>query len=811
MSVSFNQKTFTKDAQPFFLNSGEIQYFRIPRKYWEMHLQKAKDAGLNAVCTYIPWDWHEEEEGQFDFSGQTHPQKNLEAWLDLCQQYGLMAIVKPGPVILAEYRGAGIPFWFIDKLGQECRVKNSRGEIAQSDCMTFMHPTYLGYVRKWYDAVIPVLEKRQMKNDGPVIMMQVCNEVGVFTWLAHQADYSPYCLERYAQFLQDKYDDIQALNAVYATSYTSFAEVQPPSDTTTTYESREEWAHDIDWHQFWRWYYGDYLRLLMSELCDRGMSVPFYHNLPGWIYGSGWEFPLNITMYSNLYDQSYPDMIFGVDHIPEYLSYRNAHDDRGINDITLAMQGGGPLFAAEFQAGSREYHVVTTPREMQLFYKASLAHGLKGWNYYMFSQGKNPQGKGFSGSSFYWFTPLNFKGEESSLYPVIQETSALVQSMEQEIITSDRKSEIAVLFYEPYYATELEKQANLAACEMHLQPSQHRRRAYFDGVLKALHLLNIEYNVVDIQRCSDEDLKRYKQVWMFSTEICDADSQSKVVCYMEQGGQTVIYPTVPSLGLDIKPCTILQEALNVTDNKVIEVDSPLVELLGRVDVKCLNPLRVFDTSLESIAQVDGQSVGFKASVGQGQAVVLGFSLSFETEEHRWIYEDLCKLSDARLRWVDTSSERTLVHQRFSEDGALLFVGNYYNEEDVTSVTYTHPLSQKPVSWPLALDKVTLPQTYGVVTAIHQRLAEDLYILHSTSDLLGVERKDDQLVLMLKGDRDLKGEIVFEGVAVASLQKVTLGQKEVALQEKDAYYYVHYDHPHGELLSLTLSLSLTSKV
>ena len=75
---------------------------------------------------------------------------------------------------------------------------------------------------------------------------------------------------------------------------------------------------------------------------ERGVTVPLYHNLPGWIYGHGYEFPVNITMYEDLFrDKS--EIIFGVDHIPEFLSYRNMHDDRIINDITGAMQGNKPL------------------------------------------------------------------------------------------------------------------------------------------------------------------------------------------------------------------------------------------------------------------------------------------------------------------------------------------------------------------------------------------------------------------------------------------------------------------------------------
>jgi len=68
---------------------------------------------------------------------------------------------------------------------------------------------------------------------------------------------------------------------------------------------------------FWRTYYGDYLRMLTGMARDRGVSVPLYHNLPGWIYGHGYEFPVNITMYEDLFgDKS--EIIFGIDHIPEF-------------------------------------------------------------------------------------------------------------------------------------------------------------------------------------------------------------------------------------------------------------------------------------------------------------------------------------------------------------------------------------------------------------------------------------------------------------------------------------------------------------
>jgi beta-galactosidase len=389
MTFRVEGSNFYHNGKKIFLNSGEIHYFRIKRELWSKHLQAAKEAGLTTVSTYVPWAWHEPTEGVFDFNGTSCPERDLLGWIERCLAFGLNCIVKPGPFILAEFRGAGLPDWFLERHGNEVKMRNSRGEIVPSDGLCLFHATYLEKVAKWYDRVMPLIAQNEISAGGPIIMMQVCNEIGVFSWLAHQADYSQPVKDRFAAYLSGRFKSIDEVNRLWGTHYNDFASVELPPDGRSPYQSKGDRARDYEWHRFWRTYYGDYLRMLAKMARDKGVTIPMYHNLPGWIYGSGYEFPVNITMYEDLFmDRS--DIIFGVDHIPEYLSYRNMHDDRIINDITRAMQGNKPLFAAEFQCGSREHHVVTNPREMELFYKASIANGLTGWNYYMFSQGVTP-------------------------------------------------------------------------------------------------------------------------------------------------------------------------------------------------------------------------------------------------------------------------------------------------------------------------------------------------------------------------------------------------------------------------------------
>ena len=109
MSFEAAPEYFFKDGKPHFLVSGEIHYFRLDPKLWEKHLRLLKQAGANTTSTYIPWDWHEYEDGKFDFTGKTNPARNIINYIQLCTKVGLDLIVKPGPYILAEYEGEGLP------------------------------------------------------------------------------------------------------------------------------------------------------------------------------------------------------------------------------------------------------------------------------------------------------------------------------------------------------------------------------------------------------------------------------------------------------------------------------------------------------------------------------------------------------------------------------------------------------------------------------------------------------------------------------------------------------------------------------
>lgn len=806
MEFKLGRDVFEQDGRPVFLLSGEIHYFRIDRTLWDRHLAEAVEAGLRTVSSYVPWAWHEPHEGLFDFEGTTHPQRNLKAWVDACARHGLTCILKPGPFILAEFRGAGLPDWFVEQYAGQVRMRNSLNELVSSDGVNLFHPTYLKYVERWYDQIIPFIARHQASNGGPVIMMQLCNEIGVFSWLAHQADYSQDTRQRFIVWLEKKYGNIDNLNHIWNTRYQAFDQIFLPPDGRRPYVNAADRARDYDWHLFWRTVYGDYLRLLTNMVRQRGLTLPLYHNLPGWIYGHGYEFPVNHTMYDDLYgDKS--ELVFGVDHIPEFLNHRNMHDDRIINDITLAMQGDKPLFAAEFQSGSREYHVVTNPREMALFYKASIAHGLKGWNYYMFSQGKNPPRKGYSGETFYWFNPLTADGNRTSAFDLVKQTNRLISTIEQLVLQSERRSEICVLFYPPYYATELER-PETGASDLNFVPAAIRRSAWFDGLLKALQLLNVDYDMADLSRTSAQALSKYRQVYAFCTDEMDARDQMVLIDYARLGGQLVIFPSLPERDLHQQRCTLLSDALNIRPAGKESIDSPLIDLLHLSDIKCANPQIIYnqeDIANEAVLArtLSGAVCGWQKPLDQGSVVHLGTWLGFDTEGHLPAYKALLDLSDARQQQALATPFLT-ARQRFSPDGqGLLFIANYYNEEQSGKLSYTHPATGETIALPYSGNELTWPPLYAVLSPVNMMLVKGLNLLHTTSDLLQVSVSAHRIQLTITGDRDLMGELVLEGGLVNQVVHLYIDEQPLDFELHSGRIVIHYQHPHRHLINVEI--------
>uniref|UniRef100_A0A3B1IU17 Galactosidase, beta 1-like n=1 Tax=Astyanax mexicanus TaxID=7994 RepID=A0A3B1IU17_ASTMX len=152
---------FLKDGKPFQYISGSIHYSRVPRSYWKDRLTKMYMSGLNAIQVYIPWNFHESEQGVFEFEGE----KDVEYFLNLANQTGLLVILRPGPYICAEWEMGGLPAWLLHN-------PNIILRSADSD--------YLQAVSDWMAVLLTKMRPWLYQNGGNIISVQVENEYGSY-------------------------------------------------------------------------------------------------------------------------------------------------------------------------------------------------------------------------------------------------------------------------------------------------------------------------------------------------------------------------------------------------------------------------------------------------------------------------------------------------------------------------------------------------------------------------------------------------------------------------------------------------------
>jgi beta-galactosidase len=386
----------------------------------------------------------------------------------------------------------------------------------------------------------------------------------------------------------------------------------------------------------------------------------------------------------------------------------------------------------------------------------------------------------------------------------------VVKTSESIIVEAKRKAEICVLFYPPYYATELERPVS-GECELLFTPSSIRRPAYFDGLLKALLVLNIDYDMADLSTTSSADLSKYKQVWAFCTDEMNAADQQTIVDYASEGGNIVLFPYLPDREMSNNLCTIIRGALKVSPSGKEIIDSPLIDIYEHKDIKCANPLIVYSpdnlTNAEIIARtLNGSICGFEKSLEKGSVIHLGTWIGFDTEGQKPVYETILKKSGAKLRQSSSGNENIAVRERFtSKNSAILFVGNYYNEDHVGKVSYTHPENGEQMSIPYVKNEMLWPSLYGVLSPLCLEIRKGIKILHCTSDILNISKTEGKVEMTLFGNRDLHGEIVFDGTNINEIKSAIIGSVVLKMQNDGKRIAFTYEHKHNQDFVLVISI------
>jgi beta-galactosidase len=607
--------------------SGEIQYFRIEKERWGQVLDQLRETGCNTVSTYIPWGWHEPVEGRFDFTGKTHPCRDLKGFLALVKKKKFDLMVRPGPYINAETTGQGHPLWLLDD--PKYLVFGNNGKpLAQSECyfgvpVSYLCPAYLAKVRKWFKAVIPLfrnfpgLKSFQVDNEISYNIMHVSKEKHA----TYKLDYQPYITKKgglFQQWLRRKYKKVDALNRGWRTRLASFDQAKAPVDPGKQTEG--DFVRTTDWLAFKEWGMAHFLRTLCEYAYADGIRVPFVVNSPliddSCVY----------TFHKHVEDPRW-EVIAGLDLYPGAVRPEEIGWMQSMVEFARSTgcerPGGIEICACEIYF---RHHWIQERFDYESLFKLLTATGLIDINYYWFSDGYNFDGFGCLGSRQIYNAPITREVKKRYQFKEIVDNNKFIKS-HPEIYRMKTKYNVA-LTYDDFYSQASRFDTPWAT-------EWHDEMIHGEGNMGCLiDLLGVENISAQMLHITD-DFSKIEAPTLIMTvyDYWRRGTAEKVIDYVEKGGDVIIFGRLPMLDEQLYPYPEFSRWLGVKPdhvypayNRAVRTVTPVIyqndsyQFHSKVQV-----YKVLDKKATVFAAIEGgkYAAGVDVKKGKGRVRVFG--------------------------------------------------------------------------------------------------------------------------------------------------------------------------------------------
>jgi hypothetical protein len=522
VDIYLAENELTIAGQADILYGGEFQYFRIPAHLWAESLRLLAEAKINFISCYIPWIWHEYEEGHLDFTGETLPERNLARFLELVESHDLALVVRPGPYVYGEYQGFGIPDWLRKKHPEILMVYETG--LASNE-VALNHPVFLDYTCRWLKTVITYLSPQFAS--GRIIACQLDNETGLpqFGGVAYSGDFNPHTVETYQHWLEQQYPSLAHLNRIWHTDFDSFEAIEPPRKSAYAPVPFRQWAAFIED------YIAQYLERLKAYLRELALDGLLYTNDPylcQWPNNSYKKSRLALTGY-DIYSKfttdtdATHDVPFGISFAPEY--YRN-------------LNPGRLLMGVEVGAGWFDPRVKVQKEALLQNGMVALLRGMRILNWYLLHDCIESDGV-----PWVFQSPLNTEGQPIESYEYLKLIGEFVAQHGSLLAQSEPiYSPVGLVKYIPQGRDFLKSNFNVwSALDLIDNALSH-----FSG-LTAMQGVLVECGcnpmVYDLEKISLEELGQIEVLFFASTNLMERDVYQKLVYYVENGGTLVSFGT----------------------------------------------------------------------------------------------------------------------------------------------------------------------------------------------------------------------------------------------------------------------------
>ena len=156
--ITITSKCLRFNGEPKVPVMGEMHYSRVPEREWRDYVRKMKEGGLTMLATYVFWIHHEENEEEFNFSGQ----RDISRFLKVCEDENMPVVLRIGPWDHGECVNGGFPFWLVGRFEGK-RLRSTDEE-------------YMACVERFWSRLFKEVDGHLWKQGGAVVGVQIENE-----------------------------------------------------------------------------------------------------------------------------------------------------------------------------------------------------------------------------------------------------------------------------------------------------------------------------------------------------------------------------------------------------------------------------------------------------------------------------------------------------------------------------------------------------------------------------------------------------------------------------------------------------------
>ncbi|SDM66047.1 beta-galactosidase [Nonomuraea jiangxiensis] len=541
------------DGEPRVLVTADYPYYRDDPAQWADRLRAVRDElGIEVITCYLPWRHHQPEPGSApDFTGATHPARNVVGFLTLCHRLGLKVIAKPGPFIHAELTYGGLPDWvcpdadssiepLLDARGAATRWSDGSDPVGRT-LPAPLGATFLTRTTQWLSAVGKEVLAAADEGSMPVIALQIANE-GIYTNGALPLtayDYGPSALAFFRDRLRAWYGDLAAYNAVHGTSHRDWTAVEPPNGTAGP-------RAKADWGRFHADYLAEVYRVWSQAV---GSDLPVLVNLN----------PPTVPELDDWLARVRPELWGGISYgFTNWMGVVSQDRDAHARYVIAAKRAPGPNLEENW-GFSQLYHPAYIDASTSFHQSLlALAAGATGFNVYtgVATSGWAPELDTAHARPYPDCPPIDASGTATVKAPVVRALADFFARHGGEFLECAGVTDHAFGLYLPYAGiAALSKENGTGECGAPPDgPGCGRPLRAFHERMRALGL---DYAVLDLEHATAEELAAFSSVTVPGGPFMHRRVQELLAAYARSGGRVLLDGPVPELDENLAPCALL--------------------------------------------------------------------------------------------------------------------------------------------------------------------------------------------------------------------------------------------------------------